>query len=214
MANSKLACTRPESDGRRCVECWTIFLRKWSKERNTTERVIIGRWAFWRVLDWKPSFWGSEQCVSLFQIYHGVTQLMMLADTYQLIAKVDLWFPATMSADARDLVSKVSTAISVWLLRMNLLAPSWTSQSRETLSSDQCTQAPLDCEIPSIRHINLWSASCFPWSRFLDNLQYVLCHDASLSRLIAAQSLDVTPCEFVSIFSFCDTCYVRKSQRN
>ena len=54
----------------------------------------------------------------------NISQLMMLADTYQLIAKVDLWFPATMSADARDLVSKVSTAISVWLLRMNPLAPS------------------------------------------------------------------------------------------
>lgn len=35
----------------------------------------------------------------------------MLVDTYRRIAKVDLRFPATMSADARDLVSKVSAAV-------------------------------------------------------------------------------------------------------
>lgn len=35
----------------------------------------------------------------------------MIIDTYRRIAKVDLRFPASMSADARDLVSKVSIAI-------------------------------------------------------------------------------------------------------
>ena len=42
---------------------------------------------------------------------HRIVQLTMLVDTYRRIAKVDLRFPATMSADARDLVSKVSSTI-------------------------------------------------------------------------------------------------------
>ena len=46
-----------------------------------------------------------------FKFFFSIAQFTVIIDTYRRIAKVDLRFPVSMSADARDLVSKVSTVI-------------------------------------------------------------------------------------------------------
>lgn len=56
--------------------------------------------------------------MSTVGLLHLLKQWLTRADTYRRIARVDLKFPATISADAKDLVSKVSFFLLLSLQRI------------------------------------------------------------------------------------------------